>query len=155
MDDPTDPTANLDPLAPFRWHPEPELIGIRDGGLESGGRRRRRAGLADEPRWLYDEAMAHGIGLPMDYPTIRRTHYGEAGGPGKAPQDPTSLQHVLDEFAARIAPHAQLVPPARGHRYFTPPPLVASIAGRSSASGSTRASTCGTAGRSPRSSRKR
>jgi glutamate/tyrosine decarboxylase-like PLP-dependent enzyme len=130
MDDPTDPTANLDPLEPFRWHPEPELIGIRDAAtsrkaLEQAGQAVWQTSLD----WLYDEAMVHGIGLPVDYPTIRRDHYGESGGPGKAPQDPTKLQQVLDEFAARIAPHTLNSYHPRVLSYFTPPPLVASIAG--------------------------
>jgi len=125
-----DPTANLDPLAPFRWHPEPELIGIRDAATSREAL--QRAGEAvwtTSLDWLYDEAMVHGIGLPVDYATIRREHYGVTGGPGPAPSDPTTLQAVLDEFTARIAPHTLNSYHPRVLSYFTPPPLVASIAG--------------------------
>ncbi len=55
MDEPPD---RIDPLEPFRWHPEPELIGIRDAAtsraaLEQAGTATWRTSLD----WLYDEAM--------------------------------------------------------------------------------------------------
>ena len=55
-----DDLASIDPLAPFRWHPEPELIGIRDASvsrqaLERAGRATWDASLD----WLYDEAMVN------------------------------------------------------------------------------------------------
>jgi aromatic-L-amino-acid decarboxylase len=119
-----------DPLAPFRWHPEPELIGIRDAAtsraaLERAGDATWRASLD----WLYDEAMVRAMGRPTGYAELRRLYFGEAGGPGGAPQDPTTLQAVLDEFTARIAPHTLNSFHPRALSYFTPPPLVASIAG--------------------------
>ncbi len=125
-----DSTANLDPLEPFRWHPEPELIGLRDpvtsrAALERAG----EAVWAASLDWLYDEAMVHSIGLPVDYASVRRQHFGEAGGPGPAPTAPSTLQAVLDEFRERIAPHTLNSYHPRVLSYFTPPPLVASIAG--------------------------
>ena len=125
-----DPTARLDPLAPFRWHPEPELLGIRDAAtsreaLERAGEAAWRASLD----WLYGEAMVRGIGLPTEYATVRDQYYRGAGGPGRAPQDPTTLDAVLAEFTQRVAPHTLNSYHPRVLSYFTPPPLVASIAG--------------------------
>jgi glutamate/tyrosine decarboxylase-like PLP-dependent enzyme len=119
-----------DPLAPFRWHPEPELIGIRDAtasrrALERAGEATWRASLD----WLYDEAMVRAFGTPTGYAELRRLYFGEHGGPGPAPSDPQPLQAVLDEFTARIAPHTLNSFHPRALSYFTPPPLVASIAG--------------------------
>ncbi|MEI7743667.1 MAG: pyridoxal-dependent decarboxylase [Chloroflexota bacterium] len=119
-----------DPLAPFRWHPEPELIGIRDAGasraaLERAGEATWRASLD----WLYDQAMERGMGLPADYAELRRLYFGETMGPGAAPATPVTLQSVLDEFTTRIAPHTLNSYHPRSLSYFTPPPLVASIVG--------------------------
>ena len=119
-----------DPLAPFRWHPEPELIGIRDAAtsreaLERAGRATWDASLD----WLYDEAMVRAMGQPTDYAELRRTYFGERAAPGPAPADPQSLQAVLDEFTRRIAPHTLNSYHPRALSYFTPPPLVASIVG--------------------------
>ena len=119
-----------DPLAPFRWHPEPELIGIRDAqasraALERAGEATWRASLD----WLYDEAMVRAMGTPTGYADLRRLYFGEAGCPGSAPADPQTLQAVLDEFTARIAPHTLNSYHPRALSYFTPPPLVASIVG--------------------------
>ena len=125
-----DPTQRLDPLEPFRWHPEPELLGIRDPAasrtaLERAGEATWRTSLD----WLYGEAMTRGIGLPTDYAAVRRRYYGVAAGPGPAPQDPATLDAVLAEFTERIAPHTLNSYHPRVLSYFTPPPLVASIAG--------------------------
>src|SRR3990172_12148799 len=95
-----------DPLAPFRWHPEPELIGIRDAttsraALERAGEATWRASLD----WLYDEAMVRAFGTPTGYAELRRLYFGETLAPGAAPSDPAPLQDVLDAFTARIAPH--------------------------------------------------
>jgi aromatic-L-amino-acid decarboxylase len=127
MDDPTD---RIDPLEPFRWHPEPELLGIRDAVASRDALRRAGAATWEASLdWLYDEAMARGMGLPTDYAALRRRYYGEAAGPGPAPRDPQTLDAVLGEFARRIAPHTLNAYHPRSLSYFTPPPLVASIAG--------------------------
>ncbi len=130
MDSRPDPLDDLDPLEPFRWHPEPELIGLRDAGvsraaLERAGEATWRASLD----WLYDEAMVRAFGLPTGYAELRERYFGSTGGPGPAPATPTTLQAVLDEFTARIAPHTLNSYHPRALSYFTPPPLVASIAG--------------------------
>ena len=124
MDDPADP------LAKFRWHPEPELIGIRDAdasreALQRAGEDTWRASLD----WLYDQAMQRAMGEPVGYAELRAAYYGEAGGPGPAPLDPAPLNQVLDEFRTRLAPHTLNSYHPRALSYFTPPPLVASIVG--------------------------
>jgi hypothetical protein len=119
-----------DPLAPFRWHPEPELIGIRDAATSREAL--RRAGEATwgaSLDWLYDEAMVRAMGRPTDYAELRREFFGERGGPAPAPEEPVTLETVLDEFRTRIAPHTLNSYHPRALSYFTPPPLVASIAG--------------------------
>jgi aromatic-L-amino-acid decarboxylase len=121
---------NDDPLAPFRWHPEPELIGIRDAAtsraaLERAGEATWTASLD----WLYGEAMVRTMGLPTGYAELRRAYFGGREGPGHAPEEPETLQTVLDEFAGRIAPHTLNSYHPRALSYFTPPPLVASIVG--------------------------
>lgn len=119
-----------DPLGPFRWHPEPELIGIRDAGtsrvaLERAGEATWRASLD----WLYGEAMVRAMGVPTGYAELRDRYFGERGGPGPAPATPATLDQVLAEFRERIAPHTLNSYHPRALSYFTPPPLVASIAG--------------------------
>ena len=119
-----------DPLAPFRWHPEPELIGVRDrdasrAALEAAGTSTWRRALD----WLYDTAMVRSMGLPNGYADLRRAYFGPSGDPGAAPLDPSTLDAVLDEFTTRVAPHTLSSWHPRSLSYFTPPPLVASIAG--------------------------
>jgi glutamate/tyrosine decarboxylase-like PLP-dependent enzyme len=119
-----------DPLAPFRWHPEPELIGIRDAATSREALRRAGEATWDASLdWLYDEAMVRAMGRPTDYAELRREFFGERGGPAPAPEEPVTLDAVLDEFRARIAPHTLNSYHPRALSYFTPPPLVASIAG--------------------------
>jgi aromatic-L-amino-acid/L-tryptophan decarboxylase len=127
MDD--DPAIG-DPLAPFRWHPEPELIGLRDEAisrraLERAGETTWRAALD----WLYDEAMARAMGTPTDDRELRRAYFGPTERPARAPADPTTLAEVTDEFRHRIAPHTLNSYHPRALSYFTPPPLLASITG--------------------------
>ncbi len=119
-----------DPLAPFRWHPEPELIGIRDrnaslAALQRVGEETWRAALD----WLYDEAMVHAMGTPTGYTELRREFFGPTLAPAPAPADPRPFRAFLDEFRARIAPHTLASCHPRSLSYFTPPPLVASVAG--------------------------
>ncbi len=119
-----------DPLGPFRWHPEPELIGVRDGSatraaLERAGEATWQVALD----WLYDEALVRSMGRPTAYAELRRAYFGDAARPGPAPADPATLDAVLHRFAATIAPHTLSSWHPRSLSYFTPPPLVASIAG--------------------------
>jgi glutamate/tyrosine decarboxylase-like PLP-dependent enzyme len=126
----TDDDAAEDPLAPFRWHPEPNLIGIRDPAasrevLERAGEAAWTASLD----WLYDHAMVRAMGTPTGFEELRHRYFGEAGGPGDAPRNPRPLDAVLDDFRTRIAPHTLNSYHPRALSYFTPPPLVASIVG--------------------------
>jgi aromatic-L-amino-acid/L-tryptophan decarboxylase len=119
-----------DPLDPFRWHPEPELIGVRDGSssraaLERAGAATWRAALD----WLYGRGMVRSMGLPTGYAELRREYFGTSGEPGPAPAGPATLDEVLARFTSTIAPHNLSSWHPRSLSYFTPPPLVASIAG--------------------------
>src|SRR5829696_2967329 len=124
-----DETA-ADPLDGFRWHPEPELIGIRDGATSRAALERAGAATwAASLDWLYDKAMVRAIGTPSGFDELRRIYFGDAGGPGQAPRDPKPLDAVLADFTTRIAPHTLNSYHPRALSYFTPPPLVASIVG--------------------------
>ena len=69
------------------------------------------------------------MGLPTGYADLRRAYFGPTGEPGPAPMDPATLDAVLSAFTDRIAPHNLSSYHPRSLSYFTPPPLVASIAG--------------------------
>ncbi len=127
---PYDQRGMDDPLAPFRWHPEPELIGVRDAAtsrdaLERAGEATWRAALD----YLYGHAMRRAMGEPAEHDELRARFFGPRAGPAPAPEDPTTLAELLEEFAGRIAPHNLNSWHPRALSYFTPPPLVASIAG--------------------------
>lgn len=118
-----------DPLARFRWHPEPELLGIGDertsrAALERLGAAAWRTSLD----YLYREGVRRGTG-PEGYAELRERHFGAAGVPGPAPSAPTPSTEILAEFTERLAPY-QLNPYHPGVlSYFTPPPLALSIVG--------------------------
>jgi aromatic-L-amino-acid decarboxylase len=117
-------------LARFAWHPEPELIGVRDEGaarpaLERLGRDAWDAALD----YLYGEAMRRTIGEPVGYAELRSRYFGDTGGPGAAPHHPTPSAALLEEFRQRIAPHQLNAWHPRTLSYFTPPPLPISIVG--------------------------
>jgi glutamate/tyrosine decarboxylase-like PLP-dependent enzyme len=119
-----------DPLAPFRWHPEPELIGLVDPALSreavaAAGHAAWDAGVA----YLYDEGLRRGMGEPAGYAALRARYFGAAGGPGPAPASPTPLPALLDDFRTRLAPHMLNAWHPRTLSYFTPPPLLASVLG--------------------------
>src|SRR5215218_10702008 len=87
-----------DPLDRFRWHPEPELIGIRDAAasrdaLERVGQATWSASLD----WLYDRAMVRAMGMPTGFEELREAYFGAARGPGPAPRGPRRLDDVLDD----------------------------------------------------------
>ena len=102
----------------------------RRGDLARGARAGRRGDLAREPRL----ALRRGDG-----PRLRRGRRATRSSgaatsattlqPGAAPADPAPLATILDEFTTRIAPHTLNSYHPRALSYFTPPPLVASIAG--------------------------
>jgi aromatic-L-amino-acid decarboxylase len=112
------------------WHPEPELISVRDAAasrepLERAGEDIWRAALD----YLYDHAFERAMGTPIDYAELRSEFFGAAGGPAPAPAKPATLQAILDEFGTRVAPHTVSAWHPRSFGYFTPPPLLASVAG--------------------------
>jgi glutamate/tyrosine decarboxylase-like PLP-dependent enzyme len=114
----------------FAWHPEPELLQVRDeatsrAALERLGTDTWRAALD----YLYDEAMRRAIGQPTDYDELRRVFFGESSMPGPAPEGPTPAADLLDLFRTRLAPHQLNSWHPRAFSYFTPPPLVMSIMG--------------------------
>lgn len=134
-DDPADPHArlDLDPLVlleRFAWHPEPELIGIRDAAVSRPALERLGAAAwSTALDYLFDEALRRAMGEPTGYPDLRRRFFGPGGEPGPAPSLPTPSEELLDEFARRLAPHMLNAWHPRTLSYFTPPPLVASIVG--------------------------
>ncbi len=113
------------------WHPEPELISLRDESRsrvalrEAGG-----ATWAAALDYLYDHAFDRAFGLPAEHDALRALYFEATGGePGPAPRDPVPLATVLDEWRTRIAPHTLSAYHPASFGYFTPPPLVASVAG--------------------------
>lgn len=79
--------------------------------------------------YLYDHALGRAMGEHVEYDGLRSAFFGPTGEPGPAPVQPATLQAVLDEFSARVAPHTVSAYHPRSFGYFTPPPLVASVAG--------------------------
>ena len=119
-----------DPLDAFRWHPEPELIGIRDAAtsraaLERAGEatwRRASTGCTTR-RWSARWAR------PPATPSCGASTSARPAARARRPRDPAPLDAVLAEFTTRIAPHTLNSYHPRALSYFTPPPLVASIVG--------------------------
>lgn len=130
IDKPALEPAVLEFLDRFGWHPEPELIGIREPGASREALERvGRATWSAAVDYLYDEAFRRAMGEPTTYAELRRAFFGPAGGPGVAPADPTRAADLLAEFRTRLAPHQLNAWHPRAFAYFTPPPLVMSILG--------------------------
>jgi aromatic-L-amino-acid decarboxylase len=115
---------------PFGWHPEPELIDVRDAevsrpALERLGVRAWAAALD----YLYDEALRRGMGEPPGAEALRGAYFEGTGGPSPAPPDPRPASEVIDAFRERMAPHMLNAWHPRVLSYFTPPPLVMSVVG--------------------------
>jgi glutamate/tyrosine decarboxylase-like PLP-dependent enzyme len=114
----------------FDWHPEPELLGIRDPEVSREALRAAGAATWEAALdYLYDHAFQRARGQPVDYDGLRALYFGSSGRPAPAPATPTALPAILDEFRDRVAPHTLSAYHPRSYGYFTPPPLVASIAG--------------------------
>ena len=118
-----------DPLARFRWHPEPELLGIGDEATSRAALERLgSAAWTTSLDYLYREGVRRGT-APDTYAELRSRHFGASSLPGPAPAAPARAVEVLAEFTARLAPY-QLNPYHPGVlSYFTPPPLALSIVG--------------------------
>ena len=117
-------------LEAFGWHPEPELLGIRDAAASREALRAAGAATWETALdYLYDHALVRGMGEPAGYAELRAAYFGAAGGPGPAPAEPTPLPALLEEFRDRVAPHTVSAWHPRSYGYFTPPPLIASVLG--------------------------
>ncbi|MEO7664851.1 MAG: pyridoxal-dependent decarboxylase [Candidatus Limnocylindrales bacterium] len=117
-------------LDSFRWHPEPELLGIRDEAASRDALRAAGAATWEAALdYLYDHAFVRGMGEPVGYGDLRAAYFGERGGPSPAPVAPTPFAAILEEFRTRIAPHTVSAYHGRSFGYFTPPPLVSSVLG--------------------------
>jgi aromatic-L-amino-acid decarboxylase len=115
---------------PASWHPEPELISVRDAEVSREALREAGAAIWETALdYLYDHAFGRAMGPHADYGALRAEFFGPSGGPAPAPPDPATLRAVLDEFATRVAPHTVSAYHPRSFGYFTPPPLLASVAG--------------------------
>ena len=129
-DHPTAPADIGAYLARFDWHPEPELVGYRDerasrAAMERLGEATWRAAL----EFLYGTAVHRAMGDPASYADLRRSYFGETGGPGAAPQQPAAAAAILDEFATRVSGGLMNAQHPRQFGYFTPPPLPISMMG--------------------------
>src|SRR5512135_1293410 len=113
------------------WHPEPELVWLRDGARSREALREAGAAAWEAALdYLYDHAFERAMGEPPEHDALRAQYFEPTGGePGPAPRDPSALGVVLDEWRARIAPHTLSAYHPRSFGYFTPPPLLASVAG--------------------------
>jgi glutamate/tyrosine decarboxylase-like PLP-dependent enzyme len=118
-----------DPARPD-WHPEPELISIRDAATSRDALRDAGAAIWETALdYVYDHAFVRAMGEPIEYDALRSVFFGPSGGPAPAPNQPAALQSVLEEFSTRVAPHTVSAYHPRSFGYFTPPPLLASVAG--------------------------
>ncbi len=125
-----DQSDRLGPSAGFSWHPEPELIDVRDPAisrpaLERIGRDAWAAGLD----YLYEHAFVRALGEPTRSADLRADFFGPGGGPRRAPAEPMPLEALLAEFRERVAPHQLNSWHPRAFGYFTPAPLWSSIVG--------------------------
>jgi len=112
------------------WHPEPELIAVRDPVRSRDALRAAGADVWETALdYLYGHAFQRAMGTPIGYDELRREFFGPRGVPAAAPAGPTTLRAVLAEFSERVAPHTVSAYHPRSFGYFTPPPLVASVAG--------------------------
>ena len=133
-DEPTGhPPARPKPDPRFAWHPEPELIGIRDGAVSRPALERLGvAAWATALDYIYGEAFRRAMGEPAEYGALRRTYFGTAEGAptdraGRPrPTDPSPSAAVLGEFTERLAPYQLNAYHPRSLSYFTPPPLAMS-----------------------------
>jgi len=112
------------------WHPEPELVNVRDEAASREALRGAGAAIWDAGLdYLYGHAFVRAMGEPVEYDALRSAFFGPSGRPASAPWDPATLAAVLEEFSTRLAPHTVSAYHPRSFGYFTPPPLLASVAG--------------------------
>jgi aromatic-L-amino-acid decarboxylase len=115
---------------PFGWHPEPELLDIRDEAVSRPALERLGSDAwAAALDYIYGEALRRGMGEPAGADALRGVYFGPPGGPAPAPVDPRPAAEVIEAFSARMAPHMLNAWHPRVLSYFTPPPLVMSVVG--------------------------
>jgi len=112
------------------WHPEPELLDIRDEAtarpvLERLGAETWAAVLD----YLYQHGLVRGMGEGNGLAELRATMHPDTGQPGPAPVGPSTSTEILAEWRERLAPHMVNVWHPRTLSYFTPPPLILSVIG--------------------------
>jgi aromatic-L-amino-acid decarboxylase len=118
------------------WHPEPELIFLRDEGRSRPALERLGAkAWATCLDYVYRESLRRPMG-PDSYRELRARFFaGDPSAPdgqvrpGPAPARPASAAGILEEFRERLAPFQYNAHHAGSFSYFTPPPLVMSIVG--------------------------
>jgi len=116
-------------LGRFDWHPEPELIGFRDETVSRAAvERLGEATWATAVEFLYGQAATRAMGAQGDDRAARDAFF-EGMPPAPAPVGPTTAADVLAEFERRLAPYQLNAQHPRNFGYFTPPPLLMSIAG--------------------------
>jgi glutamate/tyrosine decarboxylase-like PLP-dependent enzyme len=112
------------------WHPEPELLDIRDAATSRPALERLGAAAWSAALdYVYDHGMTRAIGAPADYRELRGVFFGPSGKPAAAPHEGTTSDALIEEFRARLAPHQANAWHPRAYAYFTPIPLWASIVG--------------------------
>jgi aromatic-L-amino-acid decarboxylase len=112
------------------WHPEPQLLNVRDEAVSRPALRDAGAVVWEAALdYLYDHAFDRAMGTPLTYEGLRAEFFGPSGRPAAAPNEPATLNEVLEEFSTRVAPHTVSAWHPRSFGYFTPPPLFASVAG--------------------------
>jgi aromatic-L-amino-acid/L-tryptophan decarboxylase len=117
-------------LERFAWHPEPELIGFRDAAASRDEvRRLGESTWAVAVDYLYEQAARRAMGASNDYEIARARFFADAPGPSPAPREPSRSTEVLEEFERRLAAYQLNAQHPRNFGYFTPPPLLMSIAG--------------------------
>jgi glutamate/tyrosine decarboxylase-like PLP-dependent enzyme len=116
-------------LQRFGWHPEPALIGFRDAAASREAvRQLGKATWSSAVDFLFEQAAKRAMGASGDYPTARSEFFGPTG-PAAAPAAPTASADILAEFERRLAATQLNAQHPRNFGYFTPPPLLMSIAG--------------------------
>lgn len=114
----------------FSWHPEPELIGVRDAersraALEALG----ESAWATALDYLYEHGFERSMNEPTRYLDAREAFFGSSGQPRSAPLEPTTSAALLAEFRERLSPHQLNAWYPTSMAYFTPAPLWSSIVG--------------------------
>ncbi len=118
-----------DPPSRFDWHPEPALIDYATPASRPAMERLGADSWAAALDFLYDEATHRAMGDPAPYPALRASFFGATGRPAPAPEDPTPIATILDEFRDRLAGGQMNAQHPRQFGYFTPPPLPVSMMG--------------------------